>query len=615
MSRSLRRSSRLKDKAAPIYVDTLSEDSEFPDESDYEVSSSESVYAPSDTDDNTYCICGETENERMMICCDRCNIWYHYDCAKLTLSTAKRLSKSKKKWFCPSCSSKEKRNKKSTAKKRTTSNTTKRSTSNTRKSTKTKQSRKRKRQEIEQNDNLSHSVTGNNNNENINNTNDDANCSSHSYPLRSKRRRVCRIPVITTKSFLSSSPSTLSSVVPIQMSQRTQVSQQTNALNESDSNTVNTINTQNVANPSTSTPHHAIRNLFAKCMNTLTPNSNSTPKGPSSIPGAHCNAVIITEIQSFELPFAPSPDPEIEQNDDIQSTPSPEIGNRINPLNRSIPNATDSITSMIPMHSVISVPAPPSTSITNENRGTISTDPITGARNHRNLTNSVTEELSQSTATGDDVNEINEQTDSDLEILTAHQPTLGPKSGQCAVMEVVTEEAVDIRKPLMLTSLTMECKADDVIPTKGGNDGDSTECDESNESGDDTSDSDSDSDIEIQAGDRWVGSSTFLKNKETMKEEIREKKRETLRHLTEDLEEESSEDDGTDFMVLNANKTSKNEVCPLTLTKIKQPIRNMLCPHVYERSAIKGYKQYLSTKNKPQKCPQGGCQALLVVTC
>ena len=235
-----------------------------------------------------------------------------------------------------------------------------------------------------------------------------------------------------------------------------------------------------------------------------------------------------------------------------------EFEHRLHPLTQSLFNdgldATNSINSMSPIHSEL--------------------DLVTGAMNHRdiqNLTNSVTEELSQCTTTGDDVNGINEQTYSDLE-----------------------------------TSPTMES-------TNDNDDGYSAECEESCKSGDDMSASDSD--IEIQVGDRWVGSSTFLKNMESMKEEIRKKKRETLRHLKQNLGEQSEDDDETDFMVLNANKISKHEVCPLTLTKIKQPIRNMLCPHVYERSALKGYKQYLSSMNKSHQCPQGGCQALLVVSC
>merc|ERR1719244_2351290 len=109
MAHPLRRSSRLKTKTVDTYTEPDSEESDFDQDGDNESavsSSSESVYVPSDGEGGTICVCGDTDDNRLMICCDGCDIWYHHDCAKLTVSRANRLSKSNKKWFCPRCKSK-----------------------------------------------------------------------------------------------------------------------------------------------------------------------------------------------------------------------------------------------------------------------------------------------------------------------------------------------------------------------------------------------------------------------------------------------------------------------------------------------------------------------------
>jgi len=118
-------------------------------------------------------------------------------------------------------------------------------------------------------------------------------------------------------------------------------------------------------------------------------------------------------------------------------------------------------------------------------------------------------------------------------------------------------------------------------------------------------DSGSEDEIEIEADGQWLWSSVFLRKKESMP---RTKKRAAV-------EREDESEDGEDFVVLNAHKTSKQDRCPLTLQKIEKPVRNMLCRHIYERRAIINYKHYLTKNKRPQTCPQGGCQAPLVVSC
>ena len=76
----------------------------------------------------------------------------------------------------------------------------------------------------------------------------------------------------------------------------------------------------------------------------------------------------------------------------------------------------------------------------------------------------------------------------------------------------------------------------------------------------------------------------------------------------------SEEDD--DILILNPKSKSKNEMCPLTMKKVNEldhAVKNVNCPHIYEREAIKSYKRYHMKNNKRLKCPQAACSADLVL--
>lgn len=46
-----------------------------------------------------YCICKKSDSNRFMICCDKCEKWFHGDCIRITPEQAKRILK----FFCPEC--------------------------------------------------------------------------------------------------------------------------------------------------------------------------------------------------------------------------------------------------------------------------------------------------------------------------------------------------------------------------------------------------------------------------------------------------------------------------------------------------------------------------------
>ena len=130
---SLRRSERLRNK--PIsYLDSY-EDSDEDSLIDLRAVS----YSDSDYEAELHCICKQAEDERIMILCDNCHIWHHHNCVHLTKKKVQSLSKSKKKWFCPSCTKKLSKKKRKTNKKKTAR----------------KKSKKRSREEIVSTNNIS----------------------------------------------------------------------------------------------------------------------------------------------------------------------------------------------------------------------------------------------------------------------------------------------------------------------------------------------------------------------------------------------------------------------------------------------------------------------------
>ncbi|XP_062872178.1 death-inducer obliterator 1 [Trichomycterus rosablanca] len=58
-----------------------------------------------DSDPNAvYCICRQAHNKRFMICCDRCQEWFHGDCVGISEARGLLLEKNGEDYICPACS-------------------------------------------------------------------------------------------------------------------------------------------------------------------------------------------------------------------------------------------------------------------------------------------------------------------------------------------------------------------------------------------------------------------------------------------------------------------------------------------------------------------------------
>ncbi|KAI8497391.1 Death-inducer obliterator 1 [Branchiostoma belcheri] len=68
---------------------------------------------PNDSDwededpDKLYCICRKPHGKRFMICCDRCEEWYHGDCVGITKKEGIRMEKNSEDYVCPKCKEKD----------------------------------------------------------------------------------------------------------------------------------------------------------------------------------------------------------------------------------------------------------------------------------------------------------------------------------------------------------------------------------------------------------------------------------------------------------------------------------------------------------------------------
>ncbi|KAK3578905.1 hypothetical protein CHS0354_035525 [Potamilus streckersoni] len=60
-----------------------------------------------------YCICRQPHDKRFMICCDRCEEWYHGKCVGISAATGKEMELNNEEYICLKCSGKEDLNKKS----------------------------------------------------------------------------------------------------------------------------------------------------------------------------------------------------------------------------------------------------------------------------------------------------------------------------------------------------------------------------------------------------------------------------------------------------------------------------------------------------------------------
>ncbi|XP_056130183.1 death-inducer obliterator 1 isoform X2 [Lampris incognitus] len=84
------------------------EENEDEDDSLTSTSSSSSDSENGGYDPNAlYCICRQKHNKRFMICCDRCEEWFHGDCVGITEARGRLMERNGEDYICPNCTAKK----------------------------------------------------------------------------------------------------------------------------------------------------------------------------------------------------------------------------------------------------------------------------------------------------------------------------------------------------------------------------------------------------------------------------------------------------------------------------------------------------------------------------
>ena len=64
---------------------------------------SDGTWNSEDDPDRLWCICKTPHNNRFMICCDKCEEWFHGNCVNITKAMGREMEDQGIEWTCPSC--------------------------------------------------------------------------------------------------------------------------------------------------------------------------------------------------------------------------------------------------------------------------------------------------------------------------------------------------------------------------------------------------------------------------------------------------------------------------------------------------------------------------------
>ncbi|XP_069159094.1 PHD finger protein 3 isoform X1 [Procambarus clarkii] len=75
---------------------------EFESEGDEDEDSLED-YGEDDDPERLWCVCQKPHNNRFMICCDKCEDWFHGSCVGVTKAIGQQMEEDGQEWVCPKC--------------------------------------------------------------------------------------------------------------------------------------------------------------------------------------------------------------------------------------------------------------------------------------------------------------------------------------------------------------------------------------------------------------------------------------------------------------------------------------------------------------------------------
>uniref|UniRef100_A0A3Q3J1E8 PHD-type domain-containing protein n=1 Tax=Monopterus albus TaxID=43700 RepID=A0A3Q3J1E8_MONAL len=106
----VKREAKPKVTQTAVKIRTPQKEEDNDDENGSSASSSSSSVESDDGgyDPNAlYCICRQKHNKRFMICCDRCEEWFHGDCVGITEARGRLMERNGEDYICPNCTAKK----------------------------------------------------------------------------------------------------------------------------------------------------------------------------------------------------------------------------------------------------------------------------------------------------------------------------------------------------------------------------------------------------------------------------------------------------------------------------------------------------------------------------
>ncbi|KAF0295039.1 Death-inducer obliterator 1 [Amphibalanus amphitrite] len=94
-----------------VVVDTVPDDGEEEEDEDDlggEEEEDSDGWQSEDDPDKLWCICRQPHNNRFMICCDKCEDWFHGNCVGVTRAMGAQMEEEGRDWVCPLCKRKQK---------------------------------------------------------------------------------------------------------------------------------------------------------------------------------------------------------------------------------------------------------------------------------------------------------------------------------------------------------------------------------------------------------------------------------------------------------------------------------------------------------------------------
>ncbi|PIK35600.1 putative death-inducer obliterator 1 isoform X2 [Apostichopus japonicus] len=95
--------SRLKVRSGDLGLVSSEDEASQEEGGDEDTNEGGSEWSEDEDPERLWCICKKPHDSRFMICCDKCEDWFHGSCVNVTKQQGKHMEDQGLEWFCPNC--------------------------------------------------------------------------------------------------------------------------------------------------------------------------------------------------------------------------------------------------------------------------------------------------------------------------------------------------------------------------------------------------------------------------------------------------------------------------------------------------------------------------------